>query len=349
LDTDRNHIVVFRFSALGDIAMTVPVIKQWLYLYPKLTVTVVSNPFAQPLFDSIARCNFIGADFKGKHAGFFGLFRLYKEIKEQTGKVPIADLHNVLRTTVLKSFFRLSGFSIATIDKGRREKRNLTSRHNKIKSPLPSQHERYADVFRSLGYPGELNHNAQTLITPITNFHSDFIHRGDKVNIGIAPFAKHQGKCYPPDKMKEVVQKLSQDGYQIFLFGGGKAEIKILSSWISEMGDHVKLVAGNFSFKEELEIISQLDVMCSMDSANMHLASLFSIPVISIWGATHPFAGFLGFGQSEELAVSLDLPCSPCSVFGNKPCWRGDFACMNQMSPQVVYSAICQSVLRNKK
>jgi ADP-heptose:LPS heptosyltransferase len=169
------------------------------------------------------------------------------------------------------------------------------------------------------------------------------------VNIGIAPFAKHQGKCYPPDKMKEVVQKLSQDGYQIFLFGGGKAEIKILSSWISEMGDHVKLVAGNFSFKEELEIISQLDVMCSMDSANMHLASLFSIPVISIWGATHPFAGFLGFGQSEELAVSLDLPCSPCSVFGNKPCWRGDFACMNQMSPQVVYSAICQSVLRNKK
>ena len=220
--------------------MTVPVIKQWLDLYPKLTVTVVSNPFAQPLFDSISRCNFIGADFKGKHAGFFGLFRLYKEIKEQTGKVPIADLHNVLRTTVLKSFFRLSGFPIATIDKGRREKRNLTSRHNKIKSPLKSQHERYADVFRSLGYPGELNPSAQTITLQPTDFHSGFIHRGDKVNIGIAPFAKHQGKCYPPDKMKEVVQKLSQDGYQVFLFGGGKGEIKILSSWKLEKGVNVK-------------------------------------------------------------------------------------------------------------
>lgn len=348
METDRNHIVVFRFSALGDIAMTVPVIKQWLDLYPKLTVTVVSNSFAQPLFNSLPRCIFIGADLKGKHAGIFGLFRLFKEIKKQTGKVRIADLHNVLRTTVLKSFFRLSGFSIATIDKGRNEKRNLTSRHNKIKSPLKSQHERYADVFRSLGYPGELNPSAQTITLQPTDFHSGFIHRGDKVNIGIAPFAKHQGKCYPPNKMKEVVQKLSEDGYQVFLFGGGKGEIKILSSWKLEMGVNVKLVAGNFTFTEELEIISQLDVMCSMDSANMHLASLFSIPVISIWGATHPYAGFLGFGQSQDLAILLDLSCSPCSVFGNKPCWRGDYACMNQMSPQLIYSAICQSVLRNK-
>lgn len=349
MDTVRNHIVVFRFSALGDIAMTVPVIKQWLDLYPKLTVTVVSISFVQPLFQSLPRCNFIGADFKGKHAGLLGLFRLYKEIKKQTGKVQIADLHNVLRTAVLKSFFRLSKFSIATIDKGRREKRNITSRHNKIKSLLTSQHERYAVVFRSLGYPGELNQNTQTLISQVTNIHAAFINHESKVNIGIAPFAKHQGKCYPIDKMKEVVQKLSQDGYQIFLFGGGKKEIEILSSWILEMGESVKLVAGNFTFLQELEIMSKLDVMCSMDSANMHLASLFSVPVVSIWGATHPYTGFLGFGQSEDLVVSLDLRCSPCSVFGSKPCWRGDFACMNQMEPQMIYSAICLSVLKNKK
>ena len=59
--------------------------------------------------------------------------------------------------------------------------------------------------------------------------------------------------------------------------------------------------------------------------------------VISIWGATHPFAGFLGWGQDEKNIVQIDLYCRPCSVFGNKPCYRGDHACMNRIEEEMVF------------
>jgi ADP-heptose:LPS heptosyltransferase len=71
----------------------------------------------------------------------------------------------------------------------------------------------------------------------------------------------------------------------------------------------------------------------------MHLAALSGIPVASIWGATHPDAGFGPWGQGEEAVLQIPtdvLTCRPCSVFGNKPCWRGDLACMNDISVDAV-------------
>ena len=78
--------------------------------------------------------------------------------------------------------------------------------------------------------------------------------------------------------------------------------------------------------------------MLSMDSANMHLASLVELPVVSVWGATHPYCGFTGWHQNPANEVQADLPCRPCSVFGNKPCQRGDYACLRGID----YHAIVQ-------
>ena len=82
--------------------------------------------------------------------------------------------------------------------------------------------------------------------------------------------------------------------------------------------------------------MSHLDAMVSMDSANMHMASLVNCPVVSIWGATHPYAGFVGWGQKEENFVQLDMPCRPCSIYGSKPCLRGDYACLSGIAPEVI-------------
>jgi len=89
-----------------------------------------------------------------------------------------------------------------------------------------------------------------------------------------------------------------------------------------------------------LKFISRLDVMLSMDSSGMHLASLKNIPVVSVWGATHPYAGFLGYGQSMSNVLQTDLYCRPCSVYGNVPCYRGDFACMNQLTEEIVVEKV---------
>jgi hypothetical protein len=62
---------------------------------------------------------------------------------------------------------------------------------------------------------------------------------------------------------------------------------------------------------------------------------------VSVWGATHYFAGFLGYGQSEKDIVEIsDLECRPCSVFGNKPCYRGDYACLNQIEISEILNKI---------
>jgi ADP-heptose:LPS heptosyltransferase len=86
--------------------------------------------------------------------------------------------------------------------------------------------------------------------------------------------------------------------------------------------------------------MSHLDVMLSMDSANMHLASLTATPVVSVWGATHPYAGFMGWNQDPENVIQVSLECRPCSIYGQKPCMRGDYACLNNIAPETIVERI---------
>ena len=76
--------------------------------------------------------------------------------------------------------------------------------------------------------------------------------------------------------------------------------------------------------------------MLTMDSANMHLASVSSVPVISVWGATHPYCGFKGWRQNDADIVQLPMTCRPCSVFGSKACHRGDYMCLTAIEPSMI-------------
>lgn len=329
---------------MGDVAMTVPIIKNVLQQNPSLQITFVSNAFFEPLFDGLERCRFYPAYLKGKHKGTAGMFRLYSELKEAFQFDAVADLHNVLRSKLLRFFFWFGNIPAAAVDKGREEKKALTRKENKILKQLTPMHERYAMVFRNIGVPVKLEHGhaiykSQALPAQVADYFS-----GVKKAIGLAPFAQHREKMYPIEKMKSVVKELAFE-HTVLLFGGGAAEAAVLQQWEEEMAS-VKNVAGKFSFKEELAIISNLQLMVSMDSANMHLASLYKVPVVSIWGATHHYAGFYGWEQNEKNIIGIELYCRPCSVFGNKPCYRGDHACMNRIEEMMITEKI-RNVLSN--
>jgi ADP-heptose:LPS heptosyltransferase len=339
-----RNLLIFRFSSLGDVAMTVPVIQLLLKQHPSLQVTIVSNGFVAPLFKDIDRLHFYAADLKGKHKGIKGLFKLYKELKAYSSFDAIADLHDVLRTKILRAFFSFSQKPIAIIDKGRKEKKGLTRKENKILRPLKTTFQRYADVFESLALPVVLSVQEGIKTPPlVTDYHLQELKSAGYYVIGLAPFAQYAEKTYPQQKMKEVVKMLLRHPNNRILLFGGASEKKVLDQWESEF-EGVQSLAGKMSFEKELEMIAQLDVMISMDSANMHLASLFSVPVVSIWGATHPFAGFYGWGQAAENAVQVDLYCRPCSVFGNKPGYRGDLLCLHSISPVSVYEKVMISL-----
>ena len=323
---------------MGDVAMTVPVIKNTLEQNPHLQITVVSNAFFAPLFTGLERCHFHPAHLKTKHKGASGIYELFRELAKNNKFDAVADLHSVLRSSLLRAFFSLAGYKTAVLDKGREEKKELARKENKILKQLPTSHERYAQVIRKLGVDVNLNNASPVYGKQLSPASIQYLFKQNKKLIGIAPFAQHTEKMYPLEKMKAIVQTVALSN-NIILFGGGAEEANILQQWANEIPNTTN-AAGNFSFAEELAIISNLDAMLSMDSANMHLASLYNVPVVSIWGATHPFAGFYGWGQNENNIVSVDLSCRPCSVFGNKPCWRGDHACMMQIEEKIIIEKI---------
>jgi ADP-heptose:LPS heptosyltransferase len=339
--TQVKKILVLRFSALGDVAMTIPVIWSLRQQFPETEITFASRAFAKPFIEKVPGALFFQIDLNGRHKGFFGIFRLYTDLKRAGEWDTIADLHDVLRTKILRLLFRLNGSKTYRIDKGRKEKKLLTRLKFKVLMPLKPTVQRYAEVFQQSGLDVKVEFKSLfAKASPIHSSISELTGKKDCRWIGIAPFAKHEGKAYPIEKMKRLIGMLSnKPGIKIFLFGGGKAEEDALEQISAEFQGVINL-AGKMKLEQELEIISHLDLMISMDSANMHLASLAGIPVVSIWGATHPHAGFYGWNQSQGNAVQVDLYCRPCSVFGNKPCYRKDYACMQLIEPELVLNKV---------
>lgn len=327
---------------MGDVAMTVPVLMQLLDTYPKLKITVLTKPFFAHLFEHIEGINVVKAEVKTKHKGISGLWLLAKQL-HKLDIDSIADLHNVLRSRILCGFLKILGHDYFRIDKGRAEKKALTRPNNKVLKPLKSSHQRYADVFKKLKLPLDKKSKIDKLQLPISSEVESHLNLDEtKKWIGIAPFAAHSPKQYPLKLMKKVISKLSkEDNIQIYLFGGGKKEIKKLKE-LSESFENCENIAGKFSFSEELQLISNLDIMLSMDSGNGHLAAMFGVDVITIWGATHPYAGFAPFGQTsaQQLLPNLEkYPLLPTSIYGNKKV-KGYKKVMHDITPEEVFRKV---------
>lgn len=330
-----TRVLVIRFSALGDVAMTVPVLRCALQQHLQLELVVVSRAAFKPLFEGLERTQFVAADLKGKHKGLGGIAKLSGELAE-TGVRIVADLHNVLRSRILGFFLRLRGMRLTRINKGRSEKKALTRKGAKLLKQLPTSHERYAAVFSKAGFPVDLSAAA-----PEQRFNQPPFLMEEGINhIGIAPFAQHLEKRYPLDAMEKVISTLvAEKNNRVYIFGGGKQETEQAMQWEKAFPGLISL-AGKYTLGEELSVMKRLHVMVSMDSANMHLASLVGTRVVSVWGATHRFAGFYGWKQELKDIVETELYCRPCSVFGNKPCYRGDHACMNNIAPERIIAKI---------
>ncbi len=340
-----SKVLIIRLSAIGDVAMAIPVCYSLANQYPKDEFVFLSKNKLQPLFKNMpSNVTFKEFDTEGRHSGWVGVFRLYLELrKEHFDK--IADIHSVLRSAVLRSLFFFGGAKVAFIHKGRKQKDELTSMRFKKFIQLKHTITRYQEVFEHLKYPVTLTFTS--LIDKVSEDQTPIIDlTGEKEGkwIGIAPFARHKGKIYPIERMEQVISTLSKEkNLTLFLFGGGEQETDILKVWANKY-PNTRSVAGLLNMDTELLLMSQLDVMLAMDSANMHLASLVGTPVISIWGATHPYAGFYGFNQNPDNAIQIDLACRPCSIFGNKPCFRLDYACLNSIHPETVIDRVMKVI-----
>ena len=328
------HLLIIRFSALGDVLMSVPVVDALARQYPDLRITVVSRPYVGPVMRMLPQnVSFFGVNLKN-YEGLRGLHCLFKELKALQ-PTSVADFHNVLRTIYLRFLFKLNGLPTAYFNKDRLQRKKFIAAA--VKTQQRTSFEGYQQVLAELGYPVCIDWHQ-----PFSLFGNDSQY--DKLDaIGVAPFAAHKGKIYPLDKMEQVVAQLSHKTH-ISLFGAGAEEKALMEEWERKYPNVESVVGRLADMGEELKLMSRLRLILAMDSGNMHLASLAGVPVVSVWGATHPLSGFLGWGQSMDNVIQEDLPCRPCSIYGSKPCRYGDYRCLTNISQERIVETVSKLV-----
>lgn len=326
---------------MGDVAMAAAVVRIAARQNPTVNFTVLTRKGYGIFFlfdnnsDNLAVKEIDLTDERYK--GVSGMRRLARECIKEYSPDAVADLHYSIRTRLISLFVRLCRVKVRHIDKLRKRRKALTAEQNKVKEQLPAVVECYADVFRSLGLAVELGERVLSGVYDSPFFTSE--HKNSAYAVGFAPFAAHQGKTYPEELSERVVEMLSKRGVELFIFGGGDKEAAVAERWAQKY-DGVVSVVGVLDMKGQMSLISNLNVVISMDSATQHIASLLSVPVVSIWGATHPFAGFTGYGQPSENALGVPMDCRPCSVFGNKPCYKGTYECLRLVTPESVVEKV---------
>lgn len=332
------RILVIRTSAMGDVALTTPVMRGLREKYPGVELVLLTRPAFKAFFTSINGLQLFLPDLKKRHKGFIGIVKLFKDIRED-GKIDyVIDLHDVLRSKVLRMLFRIYGVPVSVINKGRSEKRSVVK--GNTKSSLSHSVERYCETFNRGGFPVELQKGPWIIpssesLSKVT-FKSGF--KG-AMNIGVAPYAKHKLKMWPEENMLKLLSLISEKHKVRYWLFGGMDESEKLSHFQARLSGPAAL-NGNLNLEEELVLMSKLDLMIAMDSSNMHMAALTGIKVISIWGGTDPISGFGAWMQPENYSISIsseELKCRPCTTYGKGKCRRGDFACMNWLTPELVF------------
>jgi ADP-heptose:LPS heptosyltransferase len=345
-------ILVLRFSAMGDVALLVPVLRSLVSAHQNVEVTVVTRPRYAPFFYDIERVKVFVADVDHTYNGIFGMRDLFRTLIRKSSYDVVIDLHDHLRTIILRSFFKLFFTDVIVFDKGRKEKKAFSRKKNKITAPLPHTVARYQAAFGKAGFAFdllpppyfELNENLRTVAREWIE--SRGLSKNEKW-IGIAPFAMHATKIWPLENYSAFIQNiLDKTPAKFFLFGGGEKEVKFFESLRKKFPDACVIAAGQLKIRQEIALMKHLDVMVCVDSSNMHLAALAGVSVLSVWGGTHPDVGFAPVGDHPRIIqITRDeLPCRPCSVYGRKTCYVGGFPCLTRITAETLTDQVLRTI-----
>jgi ADP-heptose:LPS heptosyltransferase len=348
-----KKILVLRFSAMGDVALLVPVIKSLVAAHQDVEITVVTRPKFAPFFYDIERVSAFPADVDYTYNGIFGIRDLFRTLIRKGDYELVIDFHDHIRTIMLRSLFKIFGTDVVVFDKGRKEKQEFSRRDNKVTTPLPHTVLRYQNAFEKAGYPFDLLEPPYfSLNESLRAAAADWLTQKNLVKtekwIGIAPFAMHATKIWPLENYADVIEQvLQKTRAKFFFFGGGMQEVKYFESIQQKFPDNCVIVAGQLKLRQEIALMEQLDLMLSVDSSNMHMAALCGTPVLSIWGGTHPSVGFGPFKKDDESIIQIsrsELPCRPCSVYGRETCYVGGFPCLTRIKSEDIAAKIIQRI-----
>lgn len=318
--------LIIRFSSIGDIVLTTPVIrclKQQVegaevhFLTKKqYSSIVIVNPY-------IDKVHVLNKSF----------YKTISELKEERFDY-IIDLHNNIRSKRVKSSLRLLSF---TVDKLNFKKWLYV---NLKKNKLPKIHivDRYLDTVKLFDVKNDKE--GLDFFIPDKEY-VDISVLNNKLNSGFVVFviaANHLTKALPNEKAISICKKIKQP---VVLIGGkdDKERGAIIANAVS---DNVINACGRFNLYGSASIVKQANVVITYDTGLMHIASAFKKKIISIWGNTVPDFGmypYLPDKQSQIIQVE-DLKCRPCSKIGYDKCPKKHFKCMNNIDEDVIIKLV---------
>lgn len=339
---------------MGDVVLLVPVIRSLIAAHPNVEVTIVTRPRFAPFFYDIERVIVFPADVDNVYNGVFGMRDLFKALMRKTSYDYVIDMHDHIRTVILRTLFKLFFTDVIVFDKGRKEKKAFSRKVNKVTDRLSHTVARYQAAFEKAGFPGSLIAPPyfalnETLKTAVAEWLTKQGLTKKEKWIGIAPFAIHASKIWPLENYPSLIENILQKTEaKFFLFGGGEKEIKYFESLRKKFPDACVIAAGQLKIRQEIALMKHLDAMVCVDSSNMHLAALAGVPVLSIWGGTHPDVGFAPFGEDSTLiqVTREELPCRPCSVYGRRTCYVGGFPCLTRITAGMIAEQLLAKINR---
>ena len=344
-----RNVLVMRLSVLGNVAMTIPVLYPVCKANPDTRFIMLTKMWPATMFhDRPANLKVVDFDVKGNHSGLFGLLKLSAQLYKLYDIDAVADLHNVSGTWVIDAYMKSRGAKVARLDREKPKRRALTT--HKSNEPLTPIHERYRNVFRQLGFeaPDTFTHLYDGRDWPVSPIVME--KKEGQRWIAISPFSSHENKTYPLEKMEQVIAELTKhENYWVFLMGGGKAEKIALRAIARKYKNVVSMAEIKHKFIDEYALFAKCDLMLTMESANMHLASLVDLQAMTIWGPTSPACGYLGYNQIVEDDIQLDMDCRPCSITGDKQCKFKDYRCLKNIDPMDIARRVVEAVEYNAK
>lgn len=342
-----RNVLVIRLSVLGNVAMTIPVLYPVCKANPDTRFIMLTKKWPASMFhDRPANLKVVDFDINENHKGFFGLLKLAAQLHKLYDIDAVADLHNVTGTKIMDAYLWLRGAKIAGMDREKAKRKALVT--HRTHEPVTPIHDRYRNVFKELGFetPDNFTRLYEGRDWPVSPIVLE--KEPGQRWIAISPFSSHRQKAYPLELMEKVIAELcKRENYWIFLMGGGKTEKIALRGIARKYKNVISMAEVKHRFLDEYALLGKCDLMLTMESANMHLASLVDLQAMTIWGPTSPACGYLGYNQVVEDDIQLDMDCRPCSITGDKPCKYGDFRCLKNIPPEYIAQHVIEAVEYN--
>jgi ADP-heptose:LPS heptosyltransferase len=314
-------ILVIRFSSIGDIVLTTPVLRCLKQQLPNAEVHFCTKRKYEGVLSSnpyIDKFHFLDSS----------IVQLIEHLCAERYDYVI-DLHSNLRTKLIRAFL---GVRTACVDKLNWQK----WLYIRFKVDLiPDKHivSRYLDTISFLGVNDD-GLGLDFFITPTDQVDTDQLpetHRSGYVAYAIG--GQYATKRLPLDRMIELCEKLS---FPVILLGG-KEDREVGNRVVAAIGnDTVYNGCGQYSLAQSAYLIQQAIVVFSHDTALMHIAAAFKKKVYSLWGNTTPRLGMYPYRTPYVVLERMGLSCRPCSKIGSNRCPVGHFKCMNELPLTII-------------